>query len=497
MSKIFEKVGLNRPKRSAFDLSHERKMSFNMGELVPCYVQEVIPGDEFKVNTETMIRLAPLVSPLMHRVNVYVHYFFVPNRIIWSAWEDFITGGREGTTTPTMPQIALSGLTRFVEGSLADYLGFPTYSGTPTVGTNVSLLPFRAYQQIYNDYYIDANLSDPIDYTDNNEATTLRSRSWEKDYFTSCLPNAQRGVASSVPASVDYSVTATTTAGVSGSLEADGSDNIIINDGGLNPSTGIENIDGVDIDINDLRTSSALQRWMEKSMRGGPRYIEQILSMFGVKSDDARMQRAEYLGGGRQPIVISEVLKTTAQSTDTEPQGNMAGHGISVGNTTNFKKYFKEHGWVFGIISVLPRTNYQQGIPRMYLRDDKFDYAFPDLAHLGEQTVTKAEIYYGGVATDADTFGYQQRYAEYKYGCSSVHGEFRSSLDHWHLGRIFSSQPSLNQAFVRAEYDTAGSIRSDVFAVTDPGTVDTLYCQIFNNVKARRPLPYFANPKLQ
>jgi hypothetical protein len=495
MSKIFETLRMTKAPKSAFDLSHERKLSMNLGDLVPIYMDEILPGDEFEVATELMARMAPMLAPIQHRVNVYVHYFFVPNRILWEEWEDFITGGKNGNTTPTMPTLTWGGASNPVEpGDLADYLGLPLITAGAAATYDVSQLPFRAYQAIYNDYFRDETLNSEVDITLQSEIRAIRRRAWEKDYFTSCLPWTQRGPEVDLPITVDYkdisdvvggdgSPTSNLTTNASGQLTSGAG-------GAISEDVRIENLEteGFQVSINELRTSSALQRWLEKQARGGYRYIETILSHFGVRSSDSRLQRPEYLGGGRQPMVISEVLNTTG--TTEAPQGDMTGHGISVGQANRFRRKFEEHGFVMGIMSVLPRTAYQQGIHRLWSRSDKTEYYWPSFANLGEQAVLNKEIYHD--ATDADynegTFGYQQRYAEYKHGCSSVHGEYKTTLDFWHMGRIFSSQPVLDGQFVTA------NPTNRIFAATGE---EQLYVQVYNNVKARRPMPYFANPQLR
>ena len=242
-------------------------------------------------------------------------------------------------------------------------------------------------------------------------------------------------------------------------------------------------------DIAELRRTSAIQRWLEKQARGGARYIETIKTHFGITSSDARMQRAEYLGGERIPMVISEVLNTSA--TATEPQGDMAGHGISIGQNSPVYLRAEEHGYIMGILSVLPRTAYQQGIPKHFLYDDKLDFPWPEFANLGEQEIKQEELYWDRTAADSvnnATFGYQQRFAECKFAQSTVHGDFRSSLNYWHMGRIFSSAPALNWTFVKSDPTTR------IFAAA--GTDQTLWVQIYHDMKAARQLPYFANPQL-
>ncbi|WNK13931.1 MAG: major capsid protein [Microvirus sp.] len=506
---MFSKIKQYSPKRNKFDLTHERKMSMNMGNLVPVLVQEVLPGDSIRCNTELLIRFAPMLAPVMHRINVYTHFFFVPNRLVWSEWENFITGGVSGTDAPVSPyvmapvslQTGQMGL-----GSLADYMGLPVTSAYSSANVQkISAIPFRAYQQIYNDYYRDQNLSQPVPITKNsgeitilnvaeiNATFNIRQRAWEKDYFTSALPTAQRGGAVAVP--VQNSTTASNVIkNTDGTPVADGALSSL---GGILSPTGggyarIDNNESTL--INDLRKANALQRFLEKMNLGGSRYVEQMLTMFGVRSSDQRLQRAEYLGGGRSPVVISEVLSNFQFSGDAEglPQGNMAGHGISASSDHGFSRSFEEHGYVIGIMSVLPKPSYQQSLPKHFQRFDKFDYAWPDFAHLGEQEVKTKELYWDPSAPQPNvesTFGYQSRYADYKYQASTVHGDMRENLAFWGMQRIFASEPALNESFVTSDPTTR------IFAVTDP-TLHHLYIQLVNNVSALRALPYYGTPSL-
>lgn len=507
---IFDSIKPNKVKRNKFSLSHERKFSMNMGDLVPIMCQEIVPGDNFRVNTETLMRLAPMLAPIMHRVNVYTHYFFVPNRLVWNEWEDFITGGRLGTSNPVAPYMGPPSFSvpesLYGKGSLWDYLGLPT--GIQTGDTiKVSALPFRAYQLIFNEYYRDQNLMPEITIYQASglepnleQMLTLRKRCWEKDYFTSALPFAQRGGEALIPFSAEVNYKDITDV-----KYADGSSPLSVGDvmaddqlmvHGLDVYGRVENIESIEngtTTINDLRRAIKIQEWLERAARGGSRYIEAILSHFGVRSSDSRLQRPEYLGGGKSPVVISEVLSTvgTVQESEFAPQGTMSGHGISVGNRNGFKRSFEEHGYVIGIMSVLPRTSYQQGIPRHFLREDKFDYYWPEFAHLGEQEVYNQELFYnaGSPATNTQTFGYQSRYAEYKYQPSTVHGDMRDTLDFWHMGRIFESAPVLNASFVTADPTHR------IFAVEDEEQ-HKLWVQIYNEVDALRPMPFFGEPSL-
>lgn len=513
LSQLFNSVKANRPKLNKFDLGHERKMSCNMAELVPMFVQEVLPGDKFRVNTEIMMRLAPMLAPVMHRVNVWTHYFFVPNRLVWSEWEDFITGGREGTSAPVAPYINVkeANKTEFLTGSLADYLGFPASDmdgGALTQEIPISALPFRAYQLIYDEFYRDQNVQASIAVSktsgllsdaETTKVTTIRKRAWEKDYFTSALPFAQRGPDVLVPINGFGDTVVSALDGDPapadrplGVLPA--SPGQLAFGDSFNPGVNTEAaqilVENTETTINDLRRSLSLQKWLERNARGGARYVEQLLMHFGVIADDARLQRPEYLGGGMQPVRISEVLQTSESGTD--PLGTMAGHGVSVGSRNGFSSRFKEHGFVIGVMSVLPRTAYQQGVPKYLSRFDKFDYAWPEFANIGEQEVKVGELWYDPQAAAGEvdeTFGYQSRYADYKYSPSTVHGDFRTTLSFWHEGRIFDAKPVLNTTFISAD----PSYR--IFAVDNPDE-DHLWVQLYNKVDALRPLPYFGTPSL-
>lgn len=519
---IFKSFPVRKPKGNLFNLTHEKKLSFNMGELIPMYLQDVVPGDRFMVNSEVFLRMAPMLAPIMHRVNVFVHFFFVAKRLLWPAdttpattgWEAFITGGTDGTLEPTFPtdEIEESNKSYFTAGKLPDYLGLPVTDGlTITQNLTYSRLPFYAYQMIWNEYYRDPNLTTEINPIAGSHTvhTVLRNRCWEKDYFTSALPWSQRGgdvnlpIEGEIEFEPEYAAISTTvknsTSGAMdvGTIKSDGSNLTDVNNAAgrienLESSTTYE-LDNVVLTVNDLRQSVKLQQWLENNARGGGRYIEQNLAHFGVMSSDARLQRPEYLGGGKAPVVVSEVL-SAAESTNYDV-GDMFGHGVSVGRTNSFNKFFEEHGYIMGIVSVMPRTAYQQGVERHWLKTDKFDYYFPEFANLGEQEIFNQELYHDFEGSDdaQDTFGYQSRYAEYKFKPSSVHGDFKDDLTMWHLGRIFSATPELNTSFVELDHTTAGVHR--IHVVTGTG-YDKIYGQIINNVKAWRPMPKFGIPRL-
>lgn len=481
---VFSRVGGLRPGRSVFDLSYEKKFTCDMAQLIPVMCDEVVPGDLLKIANQAVIRFQPLVAPILHEINIYVHYFFVPYRLLWDEWEDFITGGVDGDLTPAIPRWTP---TNNAIGSLWDYLGFPT--GINPTGALPLDFPRIAYNLIYNEYYRDQNLIDEVDLT--NES--ILNRCWEKDYFTSSLPWQQRGTAPALPISGTTSaVWAAATAVNGANMMFDSVANKAYNTGTrdtLNNNT-IDLSTASTFDIADLRLAFQIQKWMERNARGGARYTEFLRQHFGESPRDDRLQRPEYIGGSKSPVIISEVLQTS--STDaTTPQGNLAGHGISISDAYAGKCHVQEFGLIMGIMSVMPRSAYQQGINRQWLRRTKFDFYFPEFANLSEQAIEKAEI----CAKNADAthnaaiFGYQGRYDELRTKSNQVCGQLRSTYDYWHLGREFdtANPPLLNEDFVKC------IPRKDVFAVpSEPG----LIVSFGNIIKAIRPLPLSAEPGL-
>lgn len=538
MSKnIFNSVALPKVGSNTFDLSHDVKMSFKMGGIYPTLVLDCIPGDRFKMSSETMLRFAPMLAPVMHRVNITTHFFFVPNRILWPNWEKWITGDLEVEPpylTPPVDPDALSNYGYF-QGTIADYFGLPTIEGdgpaSDTIGQNtrISAFPLAAYLKVWDEYYRDQNLQQehfsPLvdgncngvmswgtNYRDRLGSTVLE-RAWQHDYFTSALPFAQKGDAVQIPIAGfnDVNVILSNNPGrpilrddlgptygelgpmfrtTGGALGIEATPPVP-NPGGVrfDPNGTLlaktSDLNAEAADINSLRRAFRLQEWLERNARGGTRYIENILAHFGVKSSDARLQRPEYLGGSRQNMVISEVLSTAETGA---PIGQMAGHGIAVGSGKDFTYYCEEHGWIIGLINVQPTTAYSQGIARMWTREDRLDYFWPSFAHIGEQEVKNKELcVIGDTGYDEATFGYVPRYAEYRYMNNRFSGEFRSTLSFWHLGRIFNRAlpPQLNDTFIKANPNTR------IFAVEEG---DHIFGHIYNRIRAVRKMPKYGIP---
>ncbi|QXP07871.1 MAG: major capsid protein [Arizlama microvirus] len=489
-----------------------------MGKLVPVLVLETLPGDSFRFKQDMMARLMPLVTPAMDRMNVEVRFFDVPNRLIWDDFEKFITGGKTNADTTVHPFLNFSGQGGSQAiGSLADYIGIPTGAFLPWVDA----LPFRAYDLICNEWYFDKDLQTPLTIDKGNGLDTtssiaLQDGNWELDYFTGGKPTPQRGAPVTIPLTgtapvtieFDYSKEVvgtydTTNAQWSGAVGEQPSSRVMIPNTnhlaevvikgeaisgsptgfGLTGEADMQNVTA--LSINDLRQAEAVQQWMEKNIRSGFQYIEMLWSHFNVSSDDARFQRPEFLGAFKSTISISEVLQTS-QSEDT-PQGNLAGHAYSAMSSNTINHTVKEHGWVIAIMNIMPRASYQQGLHRQFTRKTKYDYYWPLFANLGEQAVLKKELFADGSATDEEIFSYVPRYDEYRQFPSSVHGEMRDTLDHWHTSRQFASCPALNDIFIKA--DPTKRIFADE-------NEHTCLIHLINHIDAIRPIPKYGIPKL-
>lgn len=480
MTKQYKRVASLNPRRSVFNLSYEKKFTCDMGQLIPVMCDEVVPGDIFKLGSQAVIRFQPLVAPVLHEINMYVHYYFVPYRLLWDSWEDFITGGVQGTDTSVLPRWTP---TNYAVNSLWDYLGFPLLVPTGALPMD---FPRRAYNLVYNEYYRDETLQTEVALT--NESVLLRN--WEKDYFTSSLPWQQRGPAPALP------LTGTTSAVWIGETSGTVSPiNYVTNSLHIQngQSLSVINANTVDLstasafDIADLRLAFQIQKWMERNARAGVRYTEFLRGHFGVSPRDDRLQRPEYIGGSKSPVIVSEVLQTSSTDTTT-PQGNMAGHGISVNDAYCGSYRADEFGLIIGIMSVMPKPAYQQGIDRQWLRRTKYDFYFPEFCNLSEQAIERAEIYASGVeAENLTIFGYQGRYDELRVKRNLVVSEMRSTFDYWHLARQFSTPPLLNESFIQCVP------RKDIFAVQN---VPGLIVSFANLIKAIRPVPVTAEPGL-
>jgi len=502
---LFTQVQMKRPGKSVFNLSHDHKLSCNMGDLVPVLALDLVPGDKVSLSQKALARLMPMVAPMMHRVDVRFETFFVPNRLTWKNFEKFIMQEKVDGTIPAAPYFECNGFNQdFLYTKLCDHFGIPARTNNAGVAEQISLLPFAAYQLIWNTLYRDQNLQPEVECQlyDGLHINpylagllTMRKRAWEHDYFTSALPFAQKGDPVAIPMADFNDVPVRVNDGTGGGLYSlDGTPNNVgaiggtangnVNDDFLYADTS--QLQNTATTINDLRRAFRLQEWFEKKARGGSRYAELILSFFGVKPEDYRLQRPEMVTGTKSPIQISEVLNTTG--TEDAPQGTMSGHGITAidGNTASY--YAKEHGYLITIMSVMPRTAYQQGIPKHFQKFDPLDYYWPQFANIGEQQILNREVF-AYTNQGGDTFGYTPRYSEYKYMANRVSGQFRDTLNFWHMGRIFDTIPALNASFIQA------NPTHRVFAVTDPDD-DKILMHVFNQIRAVRPMPFFGTPTI-
>ena len=522
--------------RSKFDCQSTHKTTFDAGYLVPVYVDEVLPGDTFNLNMTAFARLSTPLFPIMDNMHLESFFFFVPNRLIWDNWQKFM--GQQTNPGDSISYVIpqqVSPANGYAIGSLQDYMGLPTVgqvSATKTV-SHCAFWP-RAYNLIYNEWFRDENLQNSVtvdkgDGPDTVTNYTLLRRGKRKDYFTSSLPWPQKGSAVTLPLGSTAPVYGTGTAvGLTDGTTNYGLSSGSFSGGVITPSTDRYNtavgttrttnaannfalgvvttgVSGLYADlsqataatINQLRQSFQIQKLLERDARGGTRYTEIIRSHFGVISPDARLQRPEYLGGGSTDINISPIAQTsgTSASGTTTPLGTLASMGTTLAHNHGFTQSFVEHGVIIGIVAIRADLTYQQGLSRMWSRSTRYDFYFPAFATLGEQAVLNKEIYVTGDTTDTAVFGYQERWAEYRYYPSRISSLFRSTaagtIDGWHLAQKFTSLPTLNDTFIK---DTPPVSRA--LAVGAAANGQQFIFDSFFNVKKARPMPMYSVPGL-
>lgn len=495
-------VILPRPRTSRFNLSHNYKFTCDMGQLIPFLCREVVPGDDFKGQSQFKIDFAPQIKPVIHNVDVFTYFFYVPNRIIWDAWKDFIVGGTEEAEAIIPPTIEF---TNVAVSSLADYIGVPTGVANPL---KVSALPFRAINFIWNEYFRNEDIQDEVIFSkasgvDTITSTDLLNICWEKDYFTTATKSQQYGDGVSLSFSGTAPIKATGDGAIGNAVVVDsslgGRTTLRVPSGqnyvglGNQQSEGAiansleADLSGVNpFSISLFRQAMILQNYYEKLNLSGHRYNEFIKTVFGETIPDSTLQKPEYLGGGRSPVVFSPVLQTS-QSTDSSAQGNQSGYATAFHNSHKFSKHFNEHGWLIGLVVLRPQSGYMQGIDRQLTKETKLDYLVPDFVGLSEQPIYNKELFAQGTDADNLVFGHQERYSEYKQIENSSHGEFRTNLDCYHMDRKFSVLPTLSSEFVKCDPTTR------IFAVE--GTyVNHLRVVAGNYIIADRPVPKYSMP---
>lgn len=533
--------------RSKFNRNHSLKTSFNVGDVVPFYVDEVLPGDTFQLKTSLVARMQTLITPMMDNIYLDTYFFFVPNRLTWNHWKEFNGENTQSAWYPSVeysvPQLTAPATDGWSIGTLADYFGIPT--GVPNLSVNA--LPFRAYALIMNEWFRDENLSDPLS-VPVDDATVVGVNTGNyitdvakgglpfkaakyHDYFTSCLPAPQKGPDVTIPvADIGNAPVVPLSANVPISLFTGQAYNAVRPDGSSFSGSGTYGIgfnlaDGSQVDfggstagnpnnrtvisnlwavqsggaaaatINQLRMAFQIQKLYERDARGGTRYIEILKSHFGVTSPDARLQRPEYLGGNRIPININQVVQSSATASEGTPLGDTAAFSLTTDTHGDFIKSFVEHGFIIGVMVARYDHTYQQGLERFWSRKDRFDYYWPVFANIGEQAVLNKEIYAQGNEKDDEVFGYQEAWADYRYKPSRVTGEMRSSaptsLDVWHLADEYTQLPTLSDSWIREDKSNVDR----VLAVTS-NVSNQMFADIYVQCEATRPMPVYSIPGL-
>ncbi|AXL15401.1 major capsid protein [Microviridae sp.] len=510
LSKDFSRVPKVDIQRSVFNRDHGLKTTFDAGYLVPIFYDEALPGDTFTMDANGFGRLATPINPFMDNLYIETFFFAVPYRLIWNNWEKFC--GEQDNPGDSTDYLVPQTSGTIANSSLYDYFGVPT-----DVNLSFNNLCGRAYNLIYNEWFRDQNLQDSVqvdkgDGPDTLSNYTLLKRGKRHDYFTSALPWPQKGEAVTLPLGQEAYVKISD---ITGQPASGGNNNYVVLETNNNDIAELRENSNWDTSsaahtartaqvnlyadltnataatINQLREAFQIQRLYEKDARGGTRYTEVIQSHFGVTSPDARLQRPEYLGGGKDRININPIAQTS--STDaTTPQGNLSGYGTTGFTGHRFNKSFTEHSVVIGLACVFADLTYQQGLARHFSRQTRWDFYWPALAHLGEQAVLNKEIYAQGTGDDNNVFGYQERYAEYRYKPSNVTGQMRSnfaqSLDTWHLAQDFGSLPVLNASFIEEN--------PPVDRVTAVQNYPNLILDMYFKLKCARPMPTYGVPGL-
>ena len=493
-------------KRSKQNLSHTHLLSAEMGQLYPIACVEALPGDTIQQHTNVLARVSPLAAPVMHPVTARIHHFFCPNRILWdglatgdgagNSWENFITGGPDGNNAETPPTIT----TTITQNNLEDYFGIPRVAGI-----EVNALPFRAFNKIFNEYYRDQDLVTELA----QDQTTIPKIAWEKDYFSSARPWTQKGPDVTLPLGAKAPIAHNAANGANvdvysdvnaayKAMNASGTVTGSATAGAEASALYADLTNAIGGDINDVRKAFAIQRYQEARARYGSRYTE-YLRYLGVNPKDSRLQRPEYLGGGHTQINFSEIMQTAPNMTlDAVPTGSVRsntagygpgdlyGHGIAAMRSNKYRRFIEEHGYIISMLSVRPKTIYQDGIHRGFLRTTKEDYYQKELEHIGQQEIYNNEIY-ADAANGMDTFGYNDRYREYREHPSRVSAEFRDTLDYWHMSRQFSSAPTLNASFVEC---------NPTKRIYNASTNHALWIMCQNKMVARRLVSRNASPRI-